>query len=211
MRSEILESFKWRYAVKKFDASKKIDSSDFEILLESLRLCCSSYGLQPWHFIVVENPALREKLVEKSYNQKQVAEASHLIVLCIKDKMTKEHVKAYVEDTAKTRGQKLSDLESFEKMMLGTIERRSDDENSAWMKDQVYIALGALLTTCAFLRIDSCPMEGFSPKGYDEVLDLKSKGLRACVVCPVGYRSPEDKYAQLEKVRFAKEKVISFL
>lgn len=211
MAHKLIEDLNWRYACKEFDKSKKISDSDFETLLESLRLTASSFGMQLWNFVVVKNNELREKLVEKSWGQKQVADASHLIVLCIKTDATESDVDAYIEDIVKTRGVEKETLAGFKNMLMGFISKKSLEQKHSWMKDQVYIALGTLLTVCASMRIDSCPMEGISPKGFDEVLNLEEKGLKAVLACPVGYRSENDKYSKIAKVRFSKERVITVI
>ncbi len=204
--ARIIEDLNWRYACKKFDPSQKLSEADLTTLLESLRLTASSYGMQPWKFVVVENPELREKLVPASWGQAQVAEASHLIVICSPAVIDEAFVDRYIADTAKTRGQQPTDLEGFKKMLMN-ITKKSPEAQHAWAKNQVYIALGTLLTACAELRIDSCPMEGFKPKEYDEILGLKDLGLTSMVVCPVGYRHTEDKYSSNKKVRFSLEEL----
>lgn len=211
MSNKVVEDLNWRYACKEFDKTKKISDEDFDTLLETLRLTASSFGLQLWNFVVIKNDKLREKLVEKSWGQRQVADASHLIVLCIKMDATESDIDAYIEDIAKTRKIERETLSGFKNMLMGFVSKKTIEQKHAWMKDQVYIALGTLLTVCANMRIDSCPMEGISPKGFSEVLDLESKGLKAVLACPVGYRSENDKYATLAKVRFPKEQVVTII
>ena len=198
---KIIESLNWRYACKKFDSTKSISEEDFNTILESLRLTASSYGIQPWKFVVVKNQEKREELIAASYNQRQVAEASHLIVLCAPSEIDEALIDSYLADTAKTRGQDVSELAGFKKMLM-SIPGKPEEWKKAWAKNQIYIALGNLLTVCAEMRIDSCPMEGFSPAKYDEILNLKEYGLRSVVVCPVGYRHADDKYIDIKKVRF---------
>lgn len=211
MSHQLVEDMNWRYACKKFDQEKKVSTEDLNTLLEVLRLTASSYGMQLWNFVVVENQELREKLVEKSYGQRQVSEASHLIVLCIKSDATEADIDAYIKQTVAIRKVTPDSMEGFKKMLMGTISRKDLDQKHIWMKNQIYIALGSLLTACAHMRIDSCPMEGISPKGYDELLSLPEKGLNAVLACPIGYRSDEDKYAELPKVRFDKEQVVTVI
>ena len=203
---KIIEDLNWRYACKQFNAEKKISDKDFNTLLESLRLTASSFGLQPWKFVVVENQALREELVGASWNQEQVKDASHLIVLASPSNFDEKFVTDYVEDMAKTRGQDISELDGFKKMLM-MIPNKSAEDQYNWAKNQVYIALGNLMTACAQMRIDSCPMEGFQAKKYDEILGLDKMGLRSMVVCPVGYRHTDDKYPNLKKVRFSLEEL----
>lgn len=210
--NSIIEDLSWRYACKKFDPSKKISDKDFEIILESLRLTPSSYGLQPWKFVVVKNEEKREKLIAASYNQKQVAEASHLVVLCAPTDFNASNVEAYIDNIIKTRGAHAASLEGYKNMMLGHIERlESSNKKMEWMVKQIYIALGNVMTVAATMRIDTCPMEGFSPSQYDEILGLKDKNLTSIVVCPFGYRSSEDQYAQVEKVRFNKDQLVTLI
>jgi nitroreductase len=198
----IKQSLEWRYATKQFDATKKVSDSDLEELLEALQLSPSSFGLQPWKFIVVTNPDTRAKLKAASWNQTQITDASHLIVLARQTDMTEAHVSAYISDIAKKRNSAEESLEGYKQMMNGFIKAMSLDKKSDWMSRQVYIALGVLLTTCAIKHIDACPMEGFDHNAYDDILNLKSKGLTSVVLCPVGYRSTKDHYDEEAKVRY---------
>lgn len=198
--NKMIENLNWRYACKKFDADKRISTDDLNTLLDALRLTPSSYGLQPWKFIVVENKDLREKLVPASWNQQQVKDASHLIVFAAPKKIDEAFIEDYVVSIAKTRGQDVSELDGMKKMMLN-IAFWDESVQYQWAKNQSYIALGNLMTVCADLRIDSCPMEGFKPAEYDKILGLGEMGLTSLVVCPVGYRALDDKYIDLAKVR----------
>lgn len=206
----IVNDLEWRYACKKFDPNKTISKTDFEIITDALVLTASSYGLQPWEFVVVENKDKRSDLIAASYNQNQVADASHLIVLCMKKEINEELVMDYLNDISDTRSIPLEELEGLKKMLL-TLTLKEDDFKRAWAKNQVYIALGNLLNVCATLRVDACPMEGVSPKKYDEILGLSKMGLKAVVVCPVGYRSKDDEYSELNKVRFSKDKIVKII
>ncbi len=211
MSQSILECLQWRYAVKDFDPSKKLSDAQVDTLLESLRLSPSSWGLQPWGFVVVNSTALRAQLLEHSWGQRQVVDASHLIVLCRKANVTAADVEALAKETTNARHQEPDSLEGFVKMVVGFLERLDEAGLAAWMKDQVYLALGTLLTVCAVEGIDACPMEGFVPQEYDRILGLEEKGLRSIVLCPVGHRAETDKYATLCKVRYPAEQVISFI
>lgn len=206
---EILDALKWRYAVKKFDSSKKIPESELEKLLECLRLSPSSYGLQPWKFLVIANPELKEKLRPHSYNQPQITDCSHLIVLCRINEVDTAAVNRLIDATAKTRGQETAELDGYKKMMIDDlVEGPRAKIADHWSAHQVHIALGVLLASAASMQIDACPMEGFSPVKYDEVLGLKEKGLSSVVLCALGYRSSDDKYAEAKKVRFPMSDVI---
>lgn len=206
---KLIESLEWRYATKKFDPTKKISSSDWEAIEKALILTPSSYGLQPWKFIVVENQDIKNQLTQHSWNQKQVAECSHLVVLTIKNNISEEDVKYFINETAKARGVDASTLEGYQKMIIGDVVKgyRSTIIKE-WATRQAYIALGNLMTSAAVLGLDTCPMEGINPEKYDEVLGLKNSEFMTVVACPVGYRASEDKYASIKKVRYAKEKMI---
>lgn len=210
MTHRVIEALNWRYACKKYNPAKKLNEEQLNTILEALRLTASSYGMQPWEFVVVRNEELREKMVGASYNQSQVKNASHLIVLCRKEDVGEAHVDAYLEDIAKTRGVEMDSLAGFKKMMMLTASKPTE-QKIHWMKDQVYIALGNLLTVCALLGVDATPMEGFSPSKVDDILDLKSMGLKSVLLCPIGFRADDDSYSQIKKVRFPKEKVVKYI
>lgn len=206
-----IEKLEWRYATKEFDASKKLSKEQVDTLAESLRLAASSFGLQPWTFYIISNEEVKEKLLPHSWNQKQVVDCSHQIVFCTMTDFGASDVERYIEDIAKTRGQSTEELEGYSKVMKGFLSGKDKEDVLTWAKNQVYIALGSFLTTCAELEIDACPMEGIVQSEYDKVLGLKEKGLTSVVACPVGFRASEDKYAKLSKVRFPLEDVVKFI
>ncbi len=203
----IIDDMNWRYAVKEFDNTKKLSSEQLDNVLESLRLSSSSFGLQPWKFVVIETQSIKEKLLEHSWNQRQVVDASQVIVLCAPTNFGDTHINAFLESTAKTRNQSMESLDGYKKMMEGFLSRKDEAGLKVWMNKQIYIALGHMLTACAAMRIDTCPMEGFIASKYDEILNLKDKNLTSVVVCPVGFRSENDKYAHAGKVRYSKEEI----
>ena len=207
----IIEALNWRYATKEFDPSKKISDKDLDVITESLRLTASSFGLQPWKFLIISNQDVKNSLLEHSWGQKQVIDCSHHIVFCHPSNFTDENVDFFLQDTAKSRGQTLEELEGYGKIMKGFLSHQDETQKRIWMKDQVYIALGNLLTTCALMNIDACPMEGINQAKYNEVLGLSDKGLMSAVACPIGYRNNSDKYATSPKVRFAKSEVIELI
>lgn len=200
---KLVEALNWRYAVKKFDAAKKIDEKTWSALEDSLVLTPSSYGLQPWKFLIVTNQEIKQKLTAVSWNQKQVEDCSHLVVFVVKEKMDEGHVQKFIEQTAKVRGIDPTTLEGFKKMMVGDVVNGTRGQNSfEWATRQAYIALGNFMTSCAVLGVDTCPMEGIDPVKYDEILNLKESGWKTVVACPAGFRSADDKYEKLKKVRF---------
>lgn len=211
MTNKTLEQLNWRYAVKSFDPAKKLSPEKLDLLLETLRLSASSFGLQPWKFLVVKNPELRQELKAHSWNQGQVVDASHLIVLCSFTDMDDAHVDKYLDSLSDARGLNRAALKGLEDMVKGFIKRMDGPARQKWMRDQVYLALGSLLTVCALEHVDACPMEGFTPAEYDRILKLKEKGLKSVVVVPVGYRSESDKYSQVKKVRFPLNQVVEYV
>jgi nitroreductase len=207
----IIDNLNWRYATKKFDSSKKVSNENLDTLLEVLRLTPSSYGLQPYTFLVIENKEIREKLKEKSWGQSQVTDASHLIVLCSYIDISDHHIDAHVANTAKARGLEVEALKAFGDFMKKTINQLDPEKKQIWNSKQAYIALGQLMHACAEMKIDATPMEGFDPAGYDEVLGLKAKNLHAALVCPIGYRAVDDANQHFKKVRKSREDLIEFI
>jgi nitroreductase len=206
---QILRQLHWRYATKQFDPQRKINPSDWSALEEALVLTPSSFGLQPWKFVVVTTPALREKLVPASWGQRQVADASHLVVFALKKTFSEADVTAYLQRIAEVRGLPVEELAAYRDKMLGSLFKGRDAAARAiWSAHQIYIALGNFLTCAALLGIDTCPMEGIEPAKYDEILGLDALGLGTVVAATAGFRATTDKYAALKKVRFVKSGVI---
>lgn len=204
----IIDALNWRYATKEFSLEKKVSESDIKTIKEAFRLSPSSYGVQPWKLVVVENKDLRQKLVEHSYGQKKVAEAPYLFVLCRPSKFSLSFIDDFLDDIVKTRGGSRKDLEGYENMMKWDLGSKSEFDINYWMEKQVYLALWNLLSTCAQMWIDACPMEGFNPQKYNEILWLPDMWLSAVVLLTVWYRSDKDDYAKLAKVRFDEKDVI---
>jgi nitroreductase len=205
----LLQQLHWRYAVKKFNPARVISPQDWETLEEALVLSPSSFGLQPWKFIVITDKAVRQQLVPVSWNQQQLTDCSHVVVLAIKKNLGARDVDEFLARTAQVRGVPVESLAPYREMIVGSlVSGPIGKQGDAWATRQAYIALGTLLTSAAVLGIDACPMEGFDPAKYDEILGLSKRGLAAVVVCALGYRSADDKYASLPKVRFEKSRVI---
>ncbi len=204
----VVEGLKWRYAVKEFDISRRVSEKDLSDLKEVLRLTASSFGLQPWKFLIVSSTEMKNRLLEHSWNQKQVIQCSHHIVFARPTSFGEEDVDRFLKSTCDARNSELSSLGGYRGMILGFLSRMSDAEKSSWMEKQVYIALGNFLTAAAMMGIDSCPMEGIVKEKYDEVLSLSEIGLTTVVACPIGYRSSDDKYSSLAKVRYGIKEVV---
>lgn len=205
----VLRQLEWRYATKKFDATKKIPAAEWDALERSLVLTPSSFGLQPWKFIVVNDPTVRARLLAASWGQQQVVQASHVVVFAIQRDLGPAHVEAYVQHIAQVRGAPPESLDGYKKVMLGFLGRpREQFDVNAWAALQAYIAIGQFMAAAAMMGIDTCPMEGIVPVQYDEILGLAPKGLATCVVCCAGYRAADDRYATAKKVRFGREEVV---
>lgn len=208
----VLEQLNWRYATKKFDPSKKISEEVWKVLEQSLVLAPSSFGLQPWKFIVVRNPQIRQQLLEHSWGQKQVVDASHLVVLAIKKDLKDSDVDRHIQKMSEVQQVPVENLQKFANVVKGFMKQPPYPlDINEWSTRQTYIALGQYMTCAAMLGIDTCPMEGFVPAKYDEVLGLPAQGYKAVVVCPAGYRAADDQYATNPKVRYATENVIDYI
>ncbi len=205
--SDLLASLQWRYATKAFDKAKTIPAEIWQALEESLVLSASSFGLQPWKFLVVTDPAIRAQLLPHSWGQKQVVEASHYVVFASVKKIDEAHIDRYFARTVELRGGALEDHKGYRGMMVGSLIQGGMG-TTEWAVRQAYIALGSFMTAAALLKVDTCPMEGFIPAKYDEVLGLEARGLTAAVCCAVGYRSPDCKYATMPKIRFPAAEVV---
>lgn len=198
----------WRYATQKFDPLKKVPEAEWTELEDVLRMAPSSFGLQPWKFVVVQDVRLRQQIRSCAWNQEQITDASHLVVFCALKSMSPEYIGTYFEQVAKIRNIARESLSSVEKSIQSYFRSQSAQEVSCWMRCQVYLALGMFLDECARRRIDACPIEGFNPAGVDEALVLDKEAVGAVVLCPVGYRSADDPDASLKKVRFEKSELI---
>lgn len=205
----LLEQLTWRYATKKFDPAKKISDSDWAVIEKALVLTPSSYGLQPWKFIVVTDPALKAKLRPASWNQSQVEDCSHLVVLTAKVDITEADVDRFVARMAEVQGVSVESLAGYKGFMMGDLVKGPRHAIiQDWAARQTYIALGNLMTSAALLGVDACPFEGIEPAKYDDILGLKGTGYTTISACPLGYRAAGDKYAAVPKVRFETKDVV---
>lgn len=196
-----IESLEWRYAVKKFDENKFLSEDQIKTLKDAFNLTATSYGLQPLKLLIIKNKAIQKELVPHSWNQKQVVDASHLLVICVPKKFEKEEVEKYFNLVKEIRNTPDSVINPFKEFLTSEIEKKNQEELYLWNKNQAYLAMGNLLTVCALEKIDACPMEGFTPEKYDEVLNLEEKNLTSVLVLPVGFRANDDYMKDLKKVR----------
>ena len=195
-----IDNLNWRYAVKKFDHHKTLSEDQINILKQAFNLTATSYGLQPIKLVVVNNKNLQKELVLHSWNQQQIFQASHLFIICIDTKIDETDVEKYFKRVKEIRNTPDEIIHSYKEYLKTTISGKTKEDLLSWSKNQAYLALGNLLTVCANEKIDSCPMEGFIPEKYDEILSLKEKNLTSVLVLPVGFRAEDDIMTHQKKV-----------
>ena len=206
----VSEALHWRYSTKKFDPTKKIPVETWRVLEQALVLAPSSYGLQPWKFVVVEDPAVRQKLFGASWGQTQPLTCSHFVVFSVNENVDAAHVDRHIDRIAEVRGASKESLRGYRDAMVGSADKaRGDGTLRAWMSHQVYIALGEFMAAAALLAVDTCPMEGIQGPDYDEILGLAREGYATLCACAAGYRAADDRYAAAPKVRFKPSEVIA--
>lgn len=203
-----IAALKWRYATKKFDSEIILPQEKIDILKRSFNLTATSYGLQPLKLVVVQDKQMQKKLKAASYGQKQVDTASHVLVICIEKEVGKEFIENYFKYVQDIRNTPDDVLHPFRESLIGDFEKKPVDEVRIWATHQAYLVLGTLLTVCAVEEIDSCPMEGFEPEKYDDILELDKHNLQSVLVLPVGVRAGDDFFAGLKKVRRPLEETV---
>jgi nitroreductase len=200
---QLLDALHWRYATKVFDATKKIPRDTWRALEQALVLTPTSYGLQPYKFLLVQDPSKRAELLPHAWNQKQVVDCSHFVVLTARTEMKEADVNKLISRISSVRGVPAETMTPYWNMMIGDIVNGPRGKAAhEWATRQTYIALGNLMTCAAVLGIDACPMEGFVPAEFNRVLNLGNSGYASAVCCALGYRAANDKYASLAKVRY---------
>lgn len=204
----IIESLQWRYACKKFDTTKSLSTAQIETLTTAFNLTATSFGLQPINLLVIQNKELQKQLVEHSYSQQQVYNASHLLVICIQDNFTLEDIDSYFDLEKEIRQTPDDIIEKYRNQLKGIFKNKSTLQRQESAINQAYIALGNLMTVCAVEKIDACPMEGFNTQKYDEILKLKAQNLKSVLLLPVGFRANDDFMSKLKKVRKPINKII---
>lgn len=210
--SQLLAALNWRYATKVFDAARKIPADTWQTLEQSLVLTPTSYGLQPYQFLVINNPAKRAELLPHSWNQKQVVDASHFVVFTARTEMQAADVDKLIQRTTDLRQLPADALNAYRGMMLSDVVNGPRGKTAhEWATRQAYIALGNLMTCAAVLGVDACPMEGLNPLEYDQILNLAGSGYATVVACALGYRAAGDKYASLAKVRYETKDVVKYI
>ena len=203
----LIDHLNWRYATKMFDPKRKVGKQDLEFLKEAIRLSVSSYGLQLYKVLIIENDEIRAALRKASWDQSQITDASQLFVFCNYTLDYDRHVDDYVERIITTQGNSSDGIKQYGESIKSSIAKMSAEERKSWSEKQTYLALNNLLIACAELKIDACPMEGFDNQAYNQILGLDELGLNAAVIAPVGYRSASDKSQNRLKIRKTKEEL----
>ena len=199
--NNILDALEWRYAVKKFDDKASLTEQQILEVKKVFNLSASSYGLQPYKMIVVQNPELKEKLVPASFGQQQISQSAAILVFAVRTDFGMDYIDQFFKDMSTKRQIPLENLEGYKNFMKGSFANKSEDEISSWATKQVYLTMGHMLASLAALQIDACPMEGIDPQAYDKILDLDAKQLKTIVAMPIGVRAPDDASATALKVR----------
>ncbi|MEI8337570.1 MAG: NAD(P)H-dependent oxidoreductase [bacterium] len=205
---EIIEAMNWRYATNKFDPSRKLSDDEVNKILNTLTLSPSSFGVQPWKFVIVTNPDIRAKLQEAGYGQPKITEASHLIVFAVPKVIDDNLIDNFIKSVSDTRGVAVLDLKGYSDMIKGAVLSKTPEQRVEWATRQVYIALGVLVASSAVEGIDVAPMEGFDSKKFDEILGLEKMGLESKVSAAIGFRASDDPYIKYKKVRFPVDQVV---
>ncbi|MDO5655849.1 MAG: NAD(P)H-dependent oxidoreductase [Flavobacteriaceae bacterium] len=208
INESLISALEWRYAVKKFNPEKKISDELLNVILNAANLTATSLGAQPYHIVVVQNHL--EKLKSSTFNQENIQTCSHLLILCHRTDVDEAFISEYVRHMERVRGLETGALIKYEQSCRNFISTMDEDRKTKWLAHQVYIVLGNLLTSCAILGVDSCPMEGFNAKLVDEILELEKEKLRSVLMLPIGYRADDDKYAKMEKVRNPLHEMVTF-
>ncbi len=207
--TQLLDAMQWRYATKIFDAGKKIPADVWSALEKTLVLTPTSYGMQPYQFLVVQDPAKRAALLPHSWGQKQVVDCSHYVVFTARTEIKEADVTRWISRICAVRGIPAESLNFYREMMLKDVVNGPRGKVAhEWAARQCYIALGDLMTAAALLGVDACPMEGLVPSEYDKILNLDGTDYRTVVALALGYRAEGDKYASLAKVRYEASELI---
>lgn len=197
----VIDQLNWRYATKKFNDKIILEEDKLQIIKAAFNLTATSYGLQPVKLVVLKDKTLQAKLVPYSMNQEQVKQASHVLVFCIEQHIDKAYIGAYFKRVKGVRNTPDKLLEPFKNFLISDFKKLNQKEVEQWAINQAYLTMGNLLTVCAIERIDACPMEGFLPDQYDNLLNLNKQGLKSVLVMPIGQRARDDQFAALKKVR----------
>ncbi len=207
----IIDSLEWRYATKKFDESIILFDDVINRLAKAFNLTATSYGLQPIKLKIIKNKALQEKMSRASFDQEQVATASHVLVFCVEKNIDANFINSYFEIVKSVRKKDLEDIDKYNQILIDRFSKQSPEQIFIWSVKQAYIALGNMLTVCAVEQIDSCPMEGFIPNQIDTLISLEKENLTSVLLLPIGIRDKEDQSANYKKVRHPIKNIVEFI
>lgn len=207
----LIDTLNWRYACKKFDPDKKVSEENITFLKEAIRLSASSFGLQLYKVLIIEDPEMKAILQPASWDQPKVAECSHLFVFCNYTVLTNKMIEEYAELRAKTQKLPMSEVQKYIDYMYGKVRTYSSSFFDNWSSKQTYIALANLLTACGERKVDACPIEGFEKTAYNEILGLPGQNLSASVVAAVGYRAEDETNQYNPKVRRPAEQLFEYI
>ncbi|MDO6759163.1 NAD(P)H-dependent oxidoreductase [Tamlana sp. 2_MG-2023] len=198
---DTIKQLQWRYATKKFDVTKKLSAEKLNVVKQAFNLTATSFGLQTIKLVIIEDQTVRQSLLKASFNQRQVVDASHLLVICVQSDISTADIDNYYKNIQGIRQTSETILKPYREDLVKMMAGKSVVQRQQWSTNQAYIALGNLMTVCAVEGIDSCPMEGFLPQEYDRILELDKQGLKSVLLLPLGYRAADDMFSELKKVR----------
>jgi len=208
---ELLDKLNWRYAAKAMNG-EKVSQDKIDNIIEAARLAPTSSGLQPFEIIIVKNQAIKEEIRPVAWNQSMITDCSHLLVFAAWDTYTEERINKMFDLTNEVRGFKNEGWENYRQMLLGSYPQKDAEENFNHAAKQAYIAFSAALIAAAYEGVDTTPIEGFDPAAVDKILGLREKGLRSCVMLPIGYRDANtDWLVNLKKVRKSTEDLVTII
>jgi len=208
---ELLDKLNWRYATKAMNG-EKVAQEKIDNIIEAASLAPTSSGLQPFEILVITNQELKEKIRPVSWNQSVITDCSHLFVFAAWDTYTADRINKMFDLTNEVRGFENEGWENYRQMLLNNYPQKDAEENFNHAAKQAYIAFSQAITAAAFQGVDSTPLEGFDADAVDKILGLREKGLRSCVMLPVGYRDTEkDWLVNLTKVRKSKEDLVTMI
>ncbi|MDJ1498430.1 nitroreductase family protein [Cytophagaceae bacterium DM2B3-1] len=203
----LVKAFQWRYATKKYDTSRKISPEQFDDLLTTLQLSPSSYGLQPYTFFILQDPAVLEQISRAAFGQPQITTGAYVLAVTVQTDIDESTVKKYIDKAAIARNTERKNLEARETFVNSKLSLLSAEQKIEWAEKQAFLAVGVLVSAAAEAGIDASPMEGFDRAQVDQILGLKEKNLKTTLLFALGYRSSEDEFATIPKVRKTKEEL----
>jgi nitroreductase / dihydropteridine reductase len=205
----LVKAFEWRYATKKYDTTQQLSDELFDDLLRTVQLAPSSYGLQPYKFILVQDTAKLEPISRAAFGQPQITTASKVLVVAVETNINEETVRHYIDKATVVRKTERKNLEAREQFVNSKLDLLSPAQKIEWAEKQAFLAIGVLVSAAAAAGIDASPMEGFDHTQLDEILGLREQHLKSALLFALGYRSAEDEFATIPKVRKTKAELFA--